>query len=74
MMHFMAKGSHFYNIPATFLNITPKPNMLKILFFAEPFQSLCLRKRINFTSAFYESLKAIIPENHTRSTLTRDRV
>ena len=29
--------------------------MLQISFVAKAFQSLCLRKRINFTSAFYES-------------------
>ena len=37
MVHFMAKRSLFYNIPAAFLNITPKPDMLKFLFFADTF-------------------------------------
>ena len=40
---------------------TPKPDMVKISLFAQIFQSLCLRKRINFTSTLYESLKVIIP-------------
>ena len=40
MVHFLAKQSHFYNLPAAFLNITPKPDMLKELFFAQTFQSL----------------------------------
>ena len=57
----MAKRSHFYNLPEALLNITPKPDMLKISLFAQAFQSLCLRKRINFTSTFYESLNAITP-------------
>ena len=72
MAHFMAKRSHFYNLPAGLLNITPKPDMLKISLFAQTFQSVCLRKRMNFTSTFYESLKVIILQNHTRSTLTRN--
>ena len=50
-----AAWSHLYNLPAAFLNITPKPDMLQISFLAKTFQSLCLRKRINFTFAFYES-------------------
>ena len=30
VLHFMAKWSHFYNLPtAAFLNITSKPDMLK---------------------------------------------
>ena len=45
--------------------------MLQISFLAKTFQSLCLRKRINFTSAFYESPTDIIPYNHTRRTRTR---
>ena len=32
MVHFMAKLSHFYNLPAAFLNITPELDMLKIHF------------------------------------------
>ena len=40
---------------------TPKPDMLKISPFAQIFQSLWLRKRINFTSTLYESIKVIIP-------------
>ena len=59
MVHFMAKRVHFYNIPTAFLNLTPKPGMLKISYFAQAFQSLCLRKRINFISTFYESLNVI---------------
>ena len=55
-----ATWSHFYNLPAAFLNITLKSDMLQISFFAKTFQSLCLRKRINFTSAFYESPTDII--------------
>ena len=46
--------------------------LVKISLFAQIFQSLCLRNRINFTSTLYESLKVIIPYNHTRSTLTRN--
>ena len=57
----MAKRSHFYNLPEALLNMTPKPDMLKISLFAQAFQSLCLRKRINFTSTFYESLNVITP-------------
>ena len=34
--------------------------MLQISFLAKTFQSLCLRKRVNFTSAFCESLADII--------------
>ena len=61
MTYFMEARSHFYNLPADLLNITPKPDMLKFLLFAQTFQSLCLRKKRNFTSTFYESLKFIIP-------------
>ena len=61
MVYFMVKWSHFYNLPAGFLNMTPKTDMLKFSFFAETFQLLCLRKRENFTSTFYEPLKVIIP-------------
>ena len=42
MIRFMAKRSHFYDVPASLLNITPKPDMLKISFFAQTLQSLCL--------------------------------
>ena len=44
MVHFMAKWSHSYNLPAAFLNITPKPDMLKKIIFAQTFQPQCLRK------------------------------
>ena len=57
----MAKRSHFCNLPVALLNITPKPDMLNISLFPQIFQSLCLRKKDNFTSTFYESLKVIIP-------------
>ena len=30
MVHFMAKWSHFKKLPAAFLNLTPKPDILKI--------------------------------------------
>ena len=40
---------------------TPIPDMVKISLFAEIFQSLCLRKRINFTSTLYESLNVTVP-------------
>ena len=43
--------------------------MLQISFLAKALQSLCLGKRINFTSAFCESLTDIIPENHAILTL-----
>ena len=33
---------------------TPKPDMVKISLFAQIFQLLCLRKRINFTSTLYQ--------------------
>ena len=61
MVHFMAKRSHFYNVPAAFLNITAKFEMFQTLFLAQIFHSLCPRKRVNFTSTFYESLTVIIP-------------
>ena len=51
----MSKRRHFYKLPAALLNITPKPDTLT--FFAQAIQSLCLRKGINLTSTFYESLK-----------------
>ena len=57
----MAKRSHFCNLPVALLNITPKPDMLNVSHFPQIFQSLCLRKKDNFTSTFYESLKVIIP-------------
>ena len=57
----MAKRSHFYDLLAAFCNIAPRFDMLKFSFFAQTFQSLCIRKRINFTSTFYELLKVIIP-------------
>ena len=38
----------------------PIPDMVKISLFAEILQSLCLRKRINFTSTLYESLNVVI--------------
>ena len=65
----MAKRSHFCNHAAC-LNITPKPTMLQISFLAQTFQSLWLRKKINFT-AFYESLTAI---SHTKRTLPWDLI
>ena len=37
MVHFMAKWSHFYNLPAAFLNIPPKADMLNISFFVQTF-------------------------------------
>ena len=37
---------------------SPKPDMVKILLFAQIFQSLCLRKRINLMSTLHESLKS----------------
>ena len=40
---------------------TTIPDMVKISLFAQIFESLCLRKRINFTSTLHESLKVIIP-------------
>ena len=61
MVHFMAKRSHFCNLPAAVLIITPKSDMFKISVFAQIFQSLSLRKRINFMSTFYKSLKVTIP-------------
>ena len=59
MVHFMAKWSNFYNLLATLVNITPKPDVLKKnkLFFSQIFWPFCLGKMINFTSTFYESLK-----------------
>ena len=66
----MAKRSYFCNLTAALLNITPKLDMLKISLFPQIFQRLCLTKGINFRSTFYESLKVIIPSNHTRSRLT----
>ena len=57
----MAKRSHFCNLPVALLNITPKPDMLNVSHFPQIFQSLCPRKKDNFTSTFYESLKVIIP-------------
>ena len=57
MMYFMVKWCHFYNPPTAFLNKTPKPGMLKKSFFAETFEPLRLRKRINFTSSFYRIIK-----------------
>ena len=63
MVYFMVKWCHFYNPPAAFLNITPKTGMLKKSFFAQTFEPLRLKKRINFTSSFYESLKIVIPEH-----------
>ena len=50
-----------FSLKRKFLHITPKPDMLKISFFPQIFQSFCLRKRINCTSTFYESLKVILP-------------
>ena len=35
MMHFMAKWSHFYNLPAVFLNVVTTPKMLRNSFFAQ---------------------------------------
>ena len=61
MLHFMTKRSHFYNLPAAFLNINPKPDRLPISFLAQTIQSLSLRKKKNFTSTLYESLAIIIP-------------
>ena len=66
MVNFMAKWSHFYNLPATFLNITPKLDMLKKSFLHQfhvctDIQAIMPKKRINFTSTFYESLKVRIP-------------
>ena len=61
MVHFMAKRSHFNNFPAAFLILTHNLAMLQISFLAQTFQSLCLRKRINFTSTFYQSLIVITP-------------
>ena len=60
MVDVMAKWSHFYDLPAAFSDINPKPGMLKTIFFAQTFQPLFLRKRVNSTSTFYESLKVII--------------
>ena len=64
------KRSHFYNFPAAFLNITPKPDMLHISFLAQTFQTLCLRKRINFTSTFYESISYNTLKLHKKHTHT----
>ena len=60
MVHFMAKWSHSYNLPAAFLNITPKPDMLKKNHFCTDIPAIMPKKRVSFTSTFYESLKAII--------------
>lgn len=59
-MHFMAERSHFYNLSAYFLNIIPKPDMIKISFFPTYIPVVKPKKRINFTSKCYESLKVII--------------
>ena len=56
-----ATWSSFYNLPAAFLNVDPNPDMLQISFLPKTFQSSSLRKRINFTSAFYESPTDIVP-------------
>ena len=53
--------SIIHTTPAAFLNIIPKSDMLQISFSAKTFQSICLRKWINLTSAFYESPTDIIP-------------
>ena len=37
MVHFIEKWSHFYNLPAVFLNVTPKLDMLKKSFFSHRF-------------------------------------
>ena len=62
--------SYFENLSAVFFNKTPKPDMLKTLFFAQTFHSLCLRKRINFASIFLETLKLqyrkILEETHSQ--------
>ena len=35
MVHFMAEKSHFCNLFAALLNITPKPELLKFHFFTD---------------------------------------
>ena len=62
MAHFAAKRSHFYIHTAALLNITPKHDMLKISFFAQTLQSLCLRERISFTSTSDSNI--ILFHNH----------
>ena len=52
MVHYMANRSRFYNLPADFVSVTPKPEMLKNSFLAQTFHSLCLRKVLNFTATF----------------------
>ena len=54
-------GVIFYNLPVAFLNITPKPDMSQISFLVKTLQSLCLRRKINYTPVFCESLTDIIP-------------
>ena len=49
MTHFMAKGVSFVTFPQPCR--TPKPDIVKISFFAQ----------INFTSTLDESIKVIIP-------------
>ena len=50
MVHFMAEKSHFCNLFAALLNITPKPELLKFHFFTD------INK--NFTCAFYNTIKS----------------
>ena len=45
MVHFMAKWNHFYNLPAVFLNIIPKLDMLKKKSFFVPV--LCFYRHSN---------------------------
>ena len=44
----MAKWSHFYNLPAAFLDITPKPDMLKKIIFCIDIPAIMAKKKDKF--------------------------
>ena len=45
MVHFMAKWSHFYNVPAAFLNINPTPDMFKKITFCTDIPAIKSKKK-----------------------------
>ena len=76
MVHFMAKWSHFYDLPAVFLNITSKLDMLKNFFLSQfhgctDISAIMPKKKDKFYITFYESLSYNTLKSHKKNVHTR---
>lgn len=65
MAHFMAKTSHFYNLPTGFLNINPKPDVINFIFYIG-LPDIMYKKNNKFYIYILRNNKFIIPKKSHR--------